>query len=143
MERFRRGKSRDSIEIVEIFFILVRGIFGNCWRCRFNSFLQRLLFLYLALVFFNLYLNGCRTFSVGSTVPGSLVYARTRGMSHDAFWCRHWDKYRSNVASTNFSAGGSSFWPWNFSLVIGSKFSILDIPCWALLWNDRDFVQWN
>lgn len=34
--------------------------------------------LYLELVFFNLYLNGYRTFSVGSTVPGCLVYVRTR-----------------------------------------------------------------
>lgn len=34
--------------------------------------------LYLELVFFNLYLNGYRTFSVGSTVPGCLAYVRTR-----------------------------------------------------------------
>lgn len=36
---------------------------------------------HLALVFFNLYLNGCRTFSVGSAVPGSLRVCRRTPMS--------------------------------------------------------------
>lgn len=47
-------------------------------RCvHFDTFLISRL-LYLELVFFNLYLNGYRTFSVGSTVPGCLAYVRTR-----------------------------------------------------------------